>query len=345
MGLGLLTVGVGSAAAVLGSDFESGTQGWRVEGDSGRAAPAWLSKGGSPGAYIRATDSLVTGTMYWDAPARYLGDMSGFFGGTLAMSMRQSATTNQFDDPRGDVVLSGGGKTISTQLSSHPRSDWLGFAVRFDPTRPWAVEPADTPASAQDIVDVLADVGDFKIRADYRVGADTDSLDSVRLTDGNRVSVSGGILTFEAGQFDTNIVVITDSGGSDYEVRDPTGLLAAGPGCAPVSNVEASCAEGGVTEIAVRTRDQRDTVTLEGVGIDSTIDGGARDDRLEGGDGGDTIIGGPGEDRLLGHAGNDTLDALDGVGDARINCDGGHNDAALADPSDPTPIDCESVNR
>ncbi len=206
------------------------------------------------------------------------------------------------------------------------------------------VEPAETPASAQDIVDVLADVSDFKIRADYRVGADTDSLDSVRLTDGNRVSVSGGILTFEAGQFDTNIVVITDSGGPGYEVRDPTGLLAAGPGCAPVSNVEASCAKAGVTEIAVRTRDQRDTVTLEGVGIDSTIDGGARDDRLEGGEGGDTMIGGPGEDRLLGHAGNDTLDALDGVTDARINCDGGANDTAVVDPSDPAPIDCEAVN-
>ena len=49
-------------------------------------------------------------------------------------------------------------------------------------------------------------------------------------------------------------------------------------------------------------------------------------------------------DRLLGHAGNDTLDALDGVTDARINCDGGANDTAVVDPSDPAPIDCEAIN-
>lgn len=346
--LAIVVAGAAAAsarAAVLSDDFDAGRQGWRVQGASGTALPTWVATGGNPGGYISAADSLVSGTMYWDAPGRYLGDMSDFFGATLAMQMRQSDTTSQFDDPAGDIVLSGGGKTISTQLPAHPGSDWGGFALRLDPSsQPWVVEPADTPAGAQDFVDVLAGVTDFRLRADYRAGADTDDLDSVRLTDGNRVSVAGGTLGFEAGSFHANIVVITDSGGPAFEVRDPTGLLAAGPGCSPVTSVEASCTKAGVTQIEVITHDDKDSVSLVGVDIDAQLDGGPQKDRLEGGLADDLIVGGNAEDRLYGHSGADTLDARDGGPDL-VRCGGGAHDVALVDPADPPPSGCETVSR
>ena len=64
---------------------------------------------------------------------------------------------------------------------------------------------------------------------------------------------------------------------------------------------------------------------------------------LVGADGGDTLTGGSGADSFSGGAGDDTLNALDSVADASIDC-GADNDSAQTDPVDPTALGCETVN-
>lgn len=74
----------------------------------------------------------------------------------------------------------------------------------------------------------------------------------------------------------------------------------------------------------------------------NSLTGGEGDDQLFGAEGNDMLTGGPGEDALRGEAGDDWLNSLDGVGDSS-SCGEG-NDSLIADPSDETTGDCESVS-
>ncbi|HST38649.1 MAG TPA: calcium-binding protein [Conexibacter sp.] len=67
-----------------------------------------------------------------------------------------------------------------------------------------------------------------------------------------------------------------------------------------------------------------------------TLIGSAAGNALRGGNGDDTIVGHAGRDDLAGAAGADTIDALDGAGGDRVDCDNGTTatDVAYADAGD-----------
>jgi Ca2+-binding RTX toxin-like protein len=80
---------------------------------------------------------------------------------------------------------------------------------------------------------------------------------------------------------------------------------------------------------------------------DEDIEGSFDDDVLIGDSGPNLLLGQPGVDSFYGRGGEDTIDAVDGVKDAVIQCGSkGHpSGRALIDAIDPAPLYCKSVER
>ena len=192
-------------------------------------------------------------------------------------------------------------------------------------------------------------------------------------------SVSGGVLSFTAGDGETNNVRVTAQSGS-YLLEDPystsTKTIQAGSrinpgaGCTRVTDTSVRCDAAGISSIQVNAGDLNDTVTVTGTQVPVSVDGGAGNDtltasaaiagvtltggagndRLTGGKGNDTLDGGPGADVFVAGAGNDTILARDGTKDSSFNCgeNTGDSDSVTADLVDPVKASatgCEIVSK
>ncbi len=115
-------------------------------------------------------------------------------------------------------------------------------------------------------------------------------------------SVSGGILSFTAGESTVNSVAVRLVGAS-YTIDD-TAPIVPGAGCfhPGVDTTLVHCKAAGVTELRLWTLDGNDFIDY----LTPTFS------RLFGGDGNDRIIGGSGMDWLFGGNGSDTLNGWSG---------------------------------
>jgi hypothetical protein len=183
----------GTAAAAVTSTFESGRDGWTVVGDTASvaAAPTHLGTGGNPGGFIRTTDAAAGGTMYWNAPARFLGNRAGSYGRRLLFDLRQSEVSNQYDNA--DVVLVGGGHTLDFNTSLNPTAGtWRRYRVPLSSAAGWTkrgTSPLRRPTAAE-LRAALGALTSLQIRAEYRSGLDIDDLDNVVL-EGDQPPVLG----------------------------------------------------------------------------------------------------------------------------------------------------------
>jgi hypothetical protein len=162
-------------AAVVSSTFDSGPEGWVAVGDV-RVPATFVESGGNPGGFVRVTDAAAGGTMYWQAPARFR-QASRLYGGQLSFDLRQSDTTSQFDDA--DVVLVGGGLTLTFDTATTPGRDWTRYRVALRETAGW--RNASRAATRSELRRALGALTALRIRAEYRTGPDTDDLDNVVL--------------------------------------------------------------------------------------------------------------------------------------------------------------------
>lgn len=178
-----LAAGGAHAATAVESRFDSDAEGWTLTDAKtgvGSAAPAWLPEG-----RLHAND--VFDWNAFAAPAAYLGDLGGHYGGTLWFELqagRQDAgAANYFTAALrsgGDLLVWFGGAPASTELTS--------FSVRLDTTGGWELNPATLgqpgTGSALDEAGMrqfMSQVDGLYIDADYRFGSDDVSLDNVLL--------------------------------------------------------------------------------------------------------------------------------------------------------------------
>ncbi len=192
---------------VIESLFEQSSEEWTVVGDAqgGSVQPARQTQGGNPGAYLSADDDATGGVWYWNAPSRFLGNQSGAYGLNLSFDLKQSATDSAFDSS--DVILEGNnGMKLAYKLDRHPGTDWTAYSVRLQETG-WKVDSLEgAAASAEAFKQVLGDLKAVWIRGEYREGADTGSLDNVRLQ------------TLPANCANQSIVSRFDTGNEDWRV-------------------------------------------------------------------------------------------------------------------------------
>ena len=172
------------------SYFDTGREGWRVDGDvqAGSGVPVWLPQAGHPGGHLRAADDVEGGTWYWEAPAKFLGDISAAYSRTLRFDLRQDSEMNsQFNAP--DVIISGGTSALIYNTAFNPRKLWTTYGIPLSAGAGWMkiglTEPISTAvgvrASAEDIQAVLQDVRNLRIRGEFENGVDEGFLDNVVL--------------------------------------------------------------------------------------------------------------------------------------------------------------------
>lgn len=169
-----------AAAAVVSSTFDTDAEGWIISGDATSGLPHHVATGGNPGGHIEADDSVSGGIWYFQAPSKFLGDLSGAFGQLLRFDLRQSGSGAQID--RDDVILSSGGTvlTLDTLANPLPVGEWVSYAVRLDDSDAWM--NGGVAASAAELLAVLSALDGLRIRGEYINGSDTGSLDNVSVS-------------------------------------------------------------------------------------------------------------------------------------------------------------------
>ena len=179
-------------AAQVVSDFENpalGLDGWTVTGDPAAGSPTRVATGGNPGGYAEVTDAGLGTVMYWVAPAKFNGDLSVFFDGALSYDMRQSPATSLFQPGApGDVSISGASDTLVYALplvvAEYPQSSFTTRTLWLNDQTAWHLGTTAGPlATDAQIQSVLGNVTTLRIRAEYSLEIDVNSLDNVMLRD------------------------------------------------------------------------------------------------------------------------------------------------------------------
>jgi hypothetical protein len=120
-------------AALVSSTFDT-DDGWLVSGDATSSLPTFVATGGNPNGHIEADDTVSGGVWYFQAPAKFLGDLSGALGELLGFDLRQTGSGSQFS--ASDVILNGGGTELTFDAGDNPLpvGEWVSYAVRLDDT-------------------------------------------------------------------------------------------------------------------------------------------------------------------------------------------------------------------
>lgn len=171
----------GAMAASITSNFDAGLDGWT--GLAGQTTVSHEATGGQSGGYMRALD-IQAGqgqTSFVIAPSSYLGNLSGFIGGTLSVAALEDTTNgNPINANFGTIHISGGGDTAVARLL-RPLSArvWRDFSVDLTASN-WTTSSLSFAA-------IMANVTDIRLHVDYRgqgneaVGIDNFAIQSTEV--------------------------------------------------------------------------------------------------------------------------------------------------------------------
>ncbi|MCS7035483.1 MAG: laminin B domain-containing protein [Saprospiraceae bacterium] len=175
----------GLPALAQHSTFDTDNEGWGAVGDPVSSVAIWIPTGGNPGGHIRVTDAATGDLWYFSAPLKFRGNKCGAYGRYLRWE-QYASDTSQISPIGGrpDVVLIGGGLTLTYDLTYSPQKTWTPFEVLLREDAGWRLNnlngPTPTPAEFRA---ALANISALRIRGEYFTGADFGGLDNVVLED------------------------------------------------------------------------------------------------------------------------------------------------------------------
>jgi len=176
----LITLGATASLAFSGeiiSTFDEGDEGWTRNTPSDPAASiSWFSTGGNPGGYIRFNEPGQGTVDFFNAPAMFLGNQGGKYGGELSFDLRINGNSNSANVSDG-VRLVGAGLTLTYEIA-RPTTEWQSYEIPLI-EGDWRV--GGVLATEAQLRSVLSDLDRLNIRADWIIGAEQVSLDNVRL--------------------------------------------------------------------------------------------------------------------------------------------------------------------
>ncbi|MDG3008154.1 laminin B domain-containing protein [Paludisphaera mucosa] len=183
---GLVLIAPRASADVV-STFDLGDEGWDVVdlGELGSDPPLLLAReatyrstGGVSGGYIEAEDDDGS-WWFFSAPEKFLGDLSGFFGGSISLALSAIADDG-IDYPV--AVLVGDGVALYA-VGPPPGLAWTSYTIALDPSA-WRIDGYldDVHPTTDQFRAVLANVTAMYIDGDWLTGPDRTGLDDVRLS-------------------------------------------------------------------------------------------------------------------------------------------------------------------
>lgn len=164
---------------VATSTFDADADGWTILGEA--EGPTFHATGGKSGGYISATDPPgSSGTSYWRAPARFLGNQAQAFNGKLSYDIRDIGPGRTFADP--DVSVQGGGLVLEYRQKKRPKGKaWAHFSVKLNGKKGWIDTSNGRKATSLQMQTALASLNALLVRGEYRSGPETLDIDNVLL--------------------------------------------------------------------------------------------------------------------------------------------------------------------
>jgi hypothetical protein len=161
------------------SRFLQNAEGWTAVGDG---VLHHFPTGGNPGStgYAVIIDKTLGDTFYFNAPSRFLGNMSGAYGRLLTFDLVWSETSLSNYKDGDDVVLRGGGHTLVAMLPEVPGTSWTAYSIPLSVAGGWVHQGTDQTATPAEIQSVLTSLQEFRIRGEFRSGPEQGGLDNVR---------------------------------------------------------------------------------------------------------------------------------------------------------------------
>jgi hypothetical protein len=178
----LLVASSGAAQAAIISTFDNDAEGWTHGRGDPNSQVVWSATGGNLGGCLTLVDQAAGNTDYWQAPAKFLGDLSNTYLGTLSFDLKLDTAGTVFSDF--DVIITGSGHQLGGLFDVTPSSTTYNtFSIVLQEGPKWYYDGSVFgPPSIDKFQNVLADVTSLQIRGDFLNALEVDSLDNVVLT-------------------------------------------------------------------------------------------------------------------------------------------------------------------
>lgn len=161
------------------STFQESAEGWATCGDARTIewqAPAPKARG-----CVYLTDLEDGRGGLFLAPAPYLGNKSGTYGGALSFDLKTTEGVNLH--PRWDLRLHGAGQGLYFDLPDPQVGVWTPRLARLTADAGWRVGSPDGPAATEaDLRSVLADLKAIVINGEFHHGSDKTMIADVALS-------------------------------------------------------------------------------------------------------------------------------------------------------------------
>jgi hypothetical protein len=171
------------------SNFDTDDEGWRRNTSAGFKSTTFSATGGNPDGHVSGFD-VENGPWFFEAPAKFLGDVSAAVGSTLTFDRRVTGGSSAINFE--DVRLVGGGLTLVFDEPVIARNIWVSKSILLDVSQGWKVGSLSGPsATAADFLQVLSSLNSLQILGDFYLAGDTGALDNVVLSGAVAVPILG----------------------------------------------------------------------------------------------------------------------------------------------------------
>ncbi len=192
---------------LVNTSFNSDSENWTYRSPADPSSSiSWIENGGNAGGFIRFNEPGQGAGDYFQAPTLFLGNKEGYYGGSLNFDLKISSTSNA--SVVDHILLSGKGITLAHSITA-PTEDWNNYSVLLEEGE-WRNLTTGNPATEVEIRNVLGNVEELNIWADWILGSEQTDLDNFHMIpgpafyelSGNTIGIGNSLdnTTFNTGQ-------------------------------------------------------------------------------------------------------------------------------------------------
>ena len=164
--------------------FDTSANGWtHAPGGDPDTTVTFSATGGNPGGCIVLNDAAEGAFDFFNAPAKYLGNDSGYLNGSFSFQLMDNSSV---DDLSSALTLTdGAGDTLTHTLPAFSPGGFVFFSFTLNQAGGWTYTPAGGTAVAAtqaEFQTVLTNVTSLVVPGDFHNGTEMTTLDDVALT-------------------------------------------------------------------------------------------------------------------------------------------------------------------